>query len=97
MCREARKQAALLPPDPVRDALLEKARQYELAQRLICLTMPKNRLWDPAEDDTVQRLSQGRYAVDIVVGMSRSEATVWLRAKVLALSLATAPRGPRPR
>ncbi|NLS67761.1 hypothetical protein E3H11_02145 [Bradyrhizobium brasilense] len=28
--REARKQAALLPPGPVRDALLEKARQYEL-------------------------------------------------------------------
>ena len=29
--REARRQAALLPPGPVRDALLEKARQYELA------------------------------------------------------------------
>lgn len=28
--REARKQAELLPPGPVRDALLEKARQYEL-------------------------------------------------------------------
>lgn len=29
--KEARRQAALLPPGPVRDALLEKARQYELA------------------------------------------------------------------
>jgi hypothetical protein len=28
--REARKQAALLPSGPVRDALLEKARQYEM-------------------------------------------------------------------
>jgi hypothetical protein len=27
--REARHQAALLPEGPVRDALLEKARQYE--------------------------------------------------------------------
>jgi hypothetical protein len=27
--REARKQAALLPPGPVRDALLQKAKEYE--------------------------------------------------------------------
>jgi hypothetical protein len=27
--REARKQAALLAPGPVRDALLQKAREYE--------------------------------------------------------------------
>ena len=27
--REARKQAALLPPGPVRDILLQKAREYE--------------------------------------------------------------------
>ncbi|WP_170991756.1 hypothetical protein [Bradyrhizobium elkanii] len=31
--REARKQAALLPPGPIRDALLEKARQYEMASQ----------------------------------------------------------------
>ncbi|MHC2246111.1 DUF3606 domain-containing protein [Bradyrhizobium elkanii] len=31
--QEARRQAALLPPGPVRDALLEKARQYELASK----------------------------------------------------------------
>ncbi|MEH2668183.1 hypothetical protein DXU07_01660 [Bradyrhizobium elkanii] len=32
--REARRQATLLPPGPIRDALLEKARQYELASRI---------------------------------------------------------------
>jgi hypothetical protein len=31
--QEARRQAALLPPGPVRDALLEKAHQYELASK----------------------------------------------------------------
>lgn len=31
--REARKQAALLPRGPVRDALLEKARQYEMGSQ----------------------------------------------------------------
>lgn len=31
--REARRQAALLPPGPIRDALLEKAHQYELASK----------------------------------------------------------------
>ncbi|MCP1732733.1 hypothetical protein ABIF38_004955 [Bradyrhizobium japonicum] len=31
--REARRQAALLPPGPIRDALLEKAHQYGLASK----------------------------------------------------------------
>ncbi|KRP85209.1 hypothetical protein AOQ73_39060 [Bradyrhizobium pachyrhizi] len=60
--------------------------------------MPKNRPWDPAEDGTLQTLiAEGRYAVDIAVEMNRSEAAVRLRAKVLGLTFAAAPRGPRPR
>jgi len=52
--------------------------------RLICITMPKNRPWDPAEDDLLQKLiTEGRYAVDIAVEMSRSESAVRLRAKIL--------------
>jgi hypothetical protein len=60
--------------------------------------MPKNRPWDPAEDDLLHKLiTEGRYAVDIAVEMSRSESAVRLRAKFLGLNFATAPRGPRPR
>ncbi len=46
--------------------------------------MPKNRPWDPAEDDLLHKLiTEGRYAVDIAVEMSRSESAVRLRAKIL--------------
>jgi hypothetical protein len=43
--REARRQASLLPPGPVQDALLEKARQYEMA--------PKTDLHHDAKEPTM--------------------------------------------
>jgi hypothetical protein len=39
LAREARKQAALLPDGPVREALLEKAKQYEAA-------IPEDKLYE---------------------------------------------------
>jgi hypothetical protein len=58
--------------------------------------VPKGKSWSLKEDEMLRKLiADHRYAVDVAVEMSRSEAVVRQRAKLLDLKFAAAPRGRR--
>ncbi len=56
--------------------------------------MPKRNSWDLKEDEMLRKLvAEGQYAMDVAVGMRRSESAVRLRTKQLDLKIAAAPKG----